>query len=113
MKEFVFLIKEGLEIPDSNFDFQEMESAYVNWMNKLIDEGKYVHGSRLENVSKKLTPSGEIISDGPFVEPKEIIGGIVIVKEEDLDKAVKLAKTCPMSALHQIEVRKTTHDYPA
>ncbi|MEQ8426012.1 MAG: YciI family protein, partial [Cyclobacteriaceae bacterium] len=58
-----------------------------------------------------LQSDNEIISDGPFVEPKEIIGGIVIIRAENMEAALKLVETCPMHYTLDIEVRESKHVY--
>jgi hypothetical protein len=43
----------------------------------------------------KTVKPNKVITDGPFVEAKEMVGGYLIVKANSLDEAVEMAKTCP------------------
>ncbi len=59
----------------------------------------------------KLKPGGKIVgaagvSDGPFVEAKEIVGGFMIVSAESLDEAAAIAKEMPVGPGARIEVRE-------
>jgi len=48
-----------------------------------------------------------IVTDGPFTEAKEVMGGFFVVEAEDYDQAVEVAKTCPHMDFGSIEVRQT------
>lgn len=51
--------------------------------------------------------SAKVITDGPFVESKEIVGGFSIVQADSLEAAAKLAKGCPgLLAGGKVEVRR-------
>jgi hypothetical protein len=71
---------------------QEMYAAFNAWKDKfkanIVDMGgKLTGGGRL------LTTSG--VSDGPFIEAKEIVGGFMIVAADSYDHAVEVARGCP------------------
>ena len=82
-----------------NFDelsAAETEAAYGKyyaWTKKLREEGRYVNAEELESKGKIVRPG--LVSDGPYVESKEALGGYYTVNAESLDDAVELAKTCP------------------
>ena len=111
MKQFVLLIKENVEVVPEKDMMEHMEASYRQWMDDLIEAGKYVTGSRLDQKRKTVQPDGNIISDGPYVEIKEMIGGLIIIRANDLDEAIQLALKCPMHAVHNIDVREVTHEY--
>jgi hypothetical protein len=46
-----------------------------------------------------------VVTDGPFLEPKEIIGGYVVLLAKDLSEATELAKQCPLLGHCEIFVR--------
>jgi len=48
---------------------------------------------------------GEVITDGPFIESKEVLAGIFILEARDLDHAMEIAKLCPSTWLGGVEVR--------
>jgi hypothetical protein len=96
MKDFLFLFR-GAE-PAPNRSPEEMQSITQKWMdwigsiaaqNKLTDRG-----NRLAHEGKVVRPNN-IITDGPYTEIKELIGGYTIVKAGSLEEATELAKGCP------------------
>lgn len=111
MKQFALLIKENVEVIPEDEEIQKMEESYIKWMDDMIDKGNYVSGSRLSQTRETLQPDGEIISDGPYVETKEMIGGIVIIQAKDTQQALELARTCPMHQVHNIDLREISHVY--
>jgi hypothetical protein len=71
---------------------QEMYAAFNAWKEKfkanIVDMG-----GKLKAGGKMLTASG--VSDGPFVEAKEIVGGYMVVVAENYDRALDIARECP------------------
>lgn len=82
----------GKQAPPSSAEMQEMRAAFNAWQEKfkanLVDMG-----GRLNPGGRVLTPSG--VTDGPFAEAKETIGGFMVVAAENYDRAVEVAKECP------------------
>lgn len=80
----------------------QMHAAYEQ-INKWFDEhtrsGKIVGGEELRGPSSSTTvrfKNGKpIVTDGPYIEAKEIVGGFAIVDVKDLDEALAMAKTWP------------------
>lgn len=71
---------------------QEMFAAFNAWKERfkanILDMG-----SKLRSTGKVITPSG--VTDGPFAEAKEIVGGFMILAAEDYDGAVAVVKAMP------------------
>lgn len=98
MKEFVLLFRKP-DLNDRSAD-PENRNALIkkwnDWVSGIVAEGKLVsNGNRLSMEGKVLKPGG-LITDGPFVEIKEKLGGFTIIKAEDLDEATTLAHGCPV-----------------
>ncbi|HET9136698.1 MAG TPA: YciI family protein [Candidatus Kapabacteria bacterium] len=97
MNEFVFLYRGGMD--GSTASAQEMQAQmgrWQAWLGKLQEEGKLKDfGAPLQS-GAKLVASGGVITDGPFSEGKEIIGGYSIVKAKDIEEAAQIAKGCPI-----------------
>jgi hypothetical protein len=71
---------------------QEMYVAFNAWKEKF--KGNIVDmGGKLKPGGKILTESG--VTDGPFAEAKEIVGGYMVVAAESTDRAVEIARQCP------------------
>lgn len=117
MQEFLLLIH-GSGYQDESPEMLKVHmDRYVQWMNGLIEKNKFVKGHRLSNSGHFLVDKDTIISDGPFLEPKEIIGGYIIIKADDLDDATHIAQKCPLSDEFQISIRPmfegpNEHEFP-
>ena len=77
-------------------EIQRIVDLWMAWFKGLTDDGRAVAGNPLEHTGKIVSArNGKIVSDGPFAETKETIGGYFILKVDDLDEAVAIAKQCP------------------
>ena len=69
----------------------------------------YLYSGALQSVEKATTlriHSGKlVVTDGPFVETKEQIGGFIVIEARDLDEAIQLASKIPPGRLGPIEIR--------
>ena len=75
------------------------------WLAGISAKNKFVSGSRLSFEGRILKP-GNVITDGPYAEVKEILGGLINVKAESLDDAFEMAYGCPILLLGgYVEVR--------
>ena len=78
--------------PPSSATMQEMYAAFNAW-NEKFRENIVEMGGKLKSDGKILTTSG--ITDGPFAEAKEIIGGYMVLAAESYDHALEVARECP------------------
>ena len=97
---------------DSGWDpsSPEIQAAYARigeWFEEHTKSGKITGGEELKPTSTATTVrqhNGKItVTDGPFSESKEAIGGYALVDVKDLDEAIAMAKTWPV--LSTIEIR--------
>ena len=96
MKDFmlIFINGEG----SSKFSPEEMQAnmqQWFNWINDLKANGIYVSGEALLPGGKTVKGSDGIITDGPFAESKEVVGGYFIVKAESIEDAAEIGKSSP------------------
>jgi hypothetical protein len=90
--------------PPSPAQMQEMFAAFNAWKEKFKDEIADI-GGKLESGGRVLTASG--VTDGPFVETKEIVGGFMLVAAESYDRALEVARGIPgLSPRSSIEIRE-------
>lgn len=76
-------------------------------MGELKKNGKLVDGLPLRSEGKRVKEGGNIVSDGPYAEGKEVVGGYLIVNAGGLDEAVALSSKCPIFEHDgEIEVRE-------
>jgi hypothetical protein len=66
--------------------------------------GKIVSGNALQPTSTATTIRGDVVTDGPFAETKEALGGYYLIEAPDLDHALDIAKLCP-ARFGGVEVR--------
>ncbi|HKF02110.1 MAG TPA: YciI family protein, partial [Candidatus Sulfotelmatobacter sp.] len=75
----------------------------------LRANGQYVGGNRLDLTSKATTvrvrEGKKLVTDGPFAETKEQLGGYFLVEANDLDEAIRVAGKIPAARWGSIEVR--------
>jgi hypothetical protein len=65
------------------------------WFKRLTDQGKAVAGNPLEREGKIVSGKDHVVSDGPFAESKEAIGGYFLLDVATMDEAVAIARECP------------------
>jgi hypothetical protein len=98
MNEFVFLYRGGMSdaVQPSPEEMQQQMTRWQTWLEKLSKEGVLKDfGSPLQNQGKRVAAGG-VITDGPFSDGKELIGGYSIVKASDLSNAADIARGCPI-----------------
>ena len=77
-------------------EMQQVIDRWMAWFQRLTAEGIAVAGNPLEQEGKVVSgKNGHVISDGPFAESKETIGGYFVLKVSSMDEAVKIAQECP------------------
>ena len=76
-------------------ELQRISDEWVAWLKGLMEQGKAMGGNRLELNGKLISGKTGIVTDGPFVESKEAIGGYFFLTVADLDEAVAIARQCP------------------
>jgi hypothetical protein len=90
------------------------EASAEAWVEETDGRGVRKLGSRLRPVSDATTvrlQGGEVVlSDGPFAETKEQIGGYDVIECEDLDEAIEVASKHPAAKFGAIEVRPFWED---
>ncbi|MDB5257512.1 MAG: transcription initiation protein [Chitinophagaceae bacterium] len=109
MKEFLLVFRRDFdsnEVQPSPEQFQAMMKNWQDWMGSLAAQNKLVSaGNRLASEGKVVRP-GNVLTDGPYVELKEAIGGYTIIRADSLEEAAELAKGCPVLAIKgNVEVR--------
>lgn len=109
MKDFLFVFRADSS-PAPKRSPEEMQASmkkWMDWIGNIAAQDKLVdRGSSLSPDGKVLRP-GNMVTDGPYTEIKEAIGGFSIVKAASVDDAIELAKGCPILAVGgNVEVRE-------
>ena len=96
MEKFMYLFRGGHaataagKVPDAHMQ------KWVNWMKSLGEKGIMLGGEPLHPTGKQVKGSKKVVSDGPFTETKELVGGYLIVNAKDINEAVEISKDCPI-----------------
>jgi hypothetical protein len=96
---------------------EQMMAAYAKvgeWFEANTRSGKIVSAEELQGPDTATTVTFKngkpIVTDGPFIEAKEVIGGFAVVEVKDLDEALELAKSWPGGSA--VEVRPIVDHTP-
>ena len=91
---------------------QSMEKVNA-WFDGLSAAGKLVSAQPLMEEGMVISGKGGVVTDGPFAEAKEAIGGYVLLAVDSMEEAVAIAKSNPMLGHGLItEVRPTASSCP-
>ena len=96
MEKFM-LIFHGGQMPNASPDqMQTHMGKWMAWIDQLAKKDQYVAGEPLLPGGKLVTGTGgKTVTDGPYTEGKEVVGGFFIVNAKDIDEAVEISKGCP------------------
>jgi hypothetical protein len=85
----------------------ELTRQWNAWYDGLAARGKVEHGRPLALGGRVVSgPRGERVTDGPFAEAKEVVGGYFFLRVADIDEATAIAQQCPGLPLGlSVEVR--------
>jgi hypothetical protein len=85
--------------------FQQVMDAHNRFAEQVPQlGGKIVEGRALQPTGTATTIRGDVVTDGPFIETKEAVGGYYLVEARDLDHALQIGKLCP-ARFGGVEVR--------
>ena len=76
-------------------ELQQVMTRWMNWLDRLTQEGKVRSAHPLANQGKIITWKKGAPTDGPFAESKEAIGGYFLLKVSGEEEALEIAKECP------------------
>jgi hypothetical protein len=97
---------DALTEPDPN---EATEQESFPWLDDLQARGKWVTGDQLAPPrrarSVRVRDGKRIVTDGPFAETKEAVGGFDLVEADSLEEAVEIAAGHPVAQMGTIEVR--------
>lgn len=107
MSEFVYLYRGGRR-PESAAEGEQVMQKWSTWLQDLAAKG------HIKDQGQPLAPEGKVVrgkgagavTDGPYPESKDLVGGYTLVEAKDLGQAADLADGCPiLEAGGLVEVR--------
>ena len=99
MKDFLFVFRSDFsKMPKASpEEMQAMAKRWMDWFGSIAAQNKLSErGNRLLPGVGKVVKPNNVVTDGPYMEIKEAIGGYAIVKANSVDEAAELAKGCPV-----------------
>ena len=85
--------------------WEQAMKAHGRFAEQVVElGGKILGGEALQPTPTATTIRGDVVTDGPFAETKEALGGFYLVEAADLDQAIAIGKACP-APYGGIEVR--------
>jgi hypothetical protein len=109
MAKFMFVYREsGSDKTEvSPEQMQQVMQQWMTWIKGAMEAGWMVEPGDALKGEGKVVRGDMMITDGPFAESKELVGGFSMVEAADLDTATKLAEGCPsLSVGGSVEVRE-------
>ena len=108
MKDFMFIFYNNPNAP--SFTPEQMQAnmqLWMAWVEKLKAADTWVSGEALMPGGNMVKGTKAIVTDGPFAESKEIVGGYFVIRAASIEKATDIAKDCPDLPLDGVvEVRE-------
>jgi hypothetical protein len=96
MSEFVYLYRGGRRAESPAEGEQQMQ-RWIAWLRDLADKGHIKdQGQPLEPGGKVVRGKQRAITDGPYPESKDIVGGYTLIEADNLQQAAELAGGCPI-----------------
>lgn len=96
MAEFLYVYRGG-ERSDSPQQAEQVMQKWVAWMKELGEKGHIKdRGQPLELTGKVVRGKQKVVTDGPYTESKDLVGGYTLVEAKDLADAAELSKGCPI-----------------
>lgn len=97
MKEFLLVFRNSEQyFEPSPEQMQERTKLWQDWMGDIAAQDKFSEYGKRLNSTGKVVESNDIVTDGPYVETKEIINGYMFIKADDIEEASEIAKGCPI-----------------
>lgn len=108
MAEFMLLFqRDTTAAAPSAEQMQEIGKQWWQWRSQLEAQNKVVAtGNRLSQAGRVVNAKN-VVTDGPYAEIKEVLAGYMVLRAEDFEEAVSIAKNCPIILMGgNVEIRK-------
>jgi len=109
MEEYMLIFRhmDGTKVASPE-QIQVWMKQTMDWIGGIAAQNKFVEGNGLPFEDAKVVWSNKVVTNGPFGEVKETLGGYIIVKADSVEEAVEFAKGSPVlqGEGNSVEVRK-------
>ena len=108
MNEYLLLIHRDIinkESAPSPQQMQDLIKPFQEWIGGIAAQNKLVAPPKRMDTSGRVVKQ-TVVTDGPYAEVKESVGGLIVIRAKDYDEATEIAKGCPiLSWGASVEVR--------
>ena len=106
MPQFMLMLRDSGAFPEniSPEEIQQILERYRVWSERVGAKGQKLADGEGRTVIRK--DSGVTVTDGPYAESKEVIGGYFVLDASSYDHAAKLVEDCPHLDFGSIEIRQ-------
>jgi hypothetical protein len=114
MPKYILFLREDPQC-FANISPEEMQAIvmrYKRWRESLAANGRQAGGQKLRDLEGRTLKSAAgklVVTDGPFVETREILGGYFEFTADSFDQAVEISRDCPHLEFGSIEIRQVEH----
>lgn len=109
MEEFMLILRheDGNKVASPE-QIQVWMKQTMDWIGGIAAQNKYIGGNGLLFDGARVVKPHNVVTNGPFGEIKETIGGYMMVRAENVDEAAEMAKGCPVlqGEGNSVEVRR-------
>ena len=96
MANFLYVFRGGASVGASPQQMQEHMQKWAAWIQQLSKTGNFKAGDPLEAEGKVIKGRKKVVTDGPYAEAKDLVGGYLLISAKNLDEAVELSRGCPV-----------------
>lgn len=112
MNEFLLIFRRDFttqEVQPSPEELQQHLKSWQEWFGSIASQDKLARPLQRWDGAGKIVNNSKGVTNGPYAEIKESIGGLIIIKAKDYDEATEIAKGCPVLQLGgNVEIRMAT-----
>jgi hypothetical protein len=109
MEEYMLIFRheDGAKVASPE-QIQEWMKQTMDWIGGIAARNQFSHGNGLPFEDSRVVWHNNVVTNGPFGDIKETIGGYIVVKAGSIDEAVEFAKGSPVlnGEGNSVEVRK-------
>jgi hypothetical protein len=108
MTEFLLIFRTDYQtMPQgSPEEMQAMAKQWQDWIGGVAAQNKLVETGKRMSFDGKVVRANNVVTDGPYTEIKETVGGYMFIRVESVEEAVDIAKGCPILAVDgNVEIR--------
>ena len=109
MEEYALIMRheDGTKIASPE-QMQVWMKQTMDWIGGIAAQNKFVSGTGLPFADACVVHANKMVTNGPFGEIKETIGGLIIVKAESIEEACEFAKGCPVWKIQALPIRSSS-----